>query len=46
MRRALELVFRAMVERTLWARGTVETADVTGGIPAGTRRHDPRSVTR
>jgi DTW domain-containing protein YfiP len=39
----LEWVFRAMVERTLWARGSVETEAVTGGIPAGAMRHDPRS---
>ena len=38
----LEWVFRAMVERTLWARGAVEKQDVTGGIPQGARRHDPR----
>lgn len=42
VRRALDLVFRAMVERTLWSRGKVTTAEVTGGIPAGTMRHDPR----
>jgi len=42
VRGALEWVFRAMVERTLWARGSVETAAVTGGIPAGAMRHDPR----
>jgi DTW domain-containing protein YfiP len=41
VRRALEDVFRAMVERTLWARGTVATADVTGGIPDGVARHAP-----
>lgn len=35
---ALEFVFRAMVDRTLWARGAVRTADVTGGIPDGVRR--------
>jgi DTW domain-containing protein YfiP len=40
---ALERVFRAMVERTLWVRGELDTADVTGGIPEGARRHDPRS---
>jgi DTW domain-containing protein YfiP len=45
VRRALDLVFRAMVERTLWSRGEVTTAEVTGGIPEGTRRHDPRSFT-
>ncbi len=40
--RALMHVFRAMVERTLWSRGDCETANVTGGIPEGTLRHDPR----
>jgi DTW domain-containing protein YfiP len=43
VRAGLELVFRAMVERTLWSRGEVETVDVTGGIPEGAMRHDPRS---
>jgi DTW domain-containing protein YfiP len=42
VKRELDLVFRAMVERTLWARGAGEAADVTGGIPAGAMRHDPR----
>jgi len=39
---ALESVFRAMVERTLWARGTLERDEVAGGIPEGAMRHDPR----
>jgi DTW domain-containing protein YfiP len=43
VREALERVFRAMVERTLWSRGEVESCDVTGGIPEGAMRHDPRS---
>jgi DTW domain-containing protein YfiP len=43
VRDALEVVFRAMVERTLWARGTITRADVTGGIPEGAMKHDPRS---
>jgi DTW domain-containing protein YfiP len=43
VRTALELVFRAMVERTLWSRGELGTAQVFGGIPAGAVRHDPRS---
>jgi DTW domain-containing protein YfiP len=43
VRRALEHVFRAMVERTLWSRGELATADVTGGVPEGALRHDPRS---
>ncbi|MBX3187157.1 MAG: DTW domain-containing protein [Labilithrix sp.] len=41
--RALLFPFRAMVERTLWSRGDVETGEVTGGIPEGAQRHDPRS---
>jgi DTW domain-containing protein YfiP len=43
---ALDRVFHTMVERTLWARGSVRTADVTGGVPGGAMRHDPRGVTR
>lgn len=43
---ALELPFRAMVERTLWARGHLETEQVTGGIPEGVFRHDPESGVR
>lgn len=39
---ALEHPFRVMVERTLWARGLCRAEDVTGGIPAGARQHDPR----
>jgi DTW domain-containing protein len=31
--RALGLVFRVMVERTLWSRGRLDSADVTGGVP-------------
>jgi DTW domain-containing protein len=40
---AIEHVFRVMVERTLWARGAIETRHVTEGIPSGAVRHDPRS---
>lgn len=43
VQRALEHVFRAMVERTLWARGELADHEVTGGIPAGAQRHDPKS---
>ncbi len=43
VRNALEQVFRAMVERTLWSRGQIETAEVSAGIPDGAMRHDPRS---
>lgn len=31
---ALDRVFRAMVERTLWTRGALAAADVTDGVPA------------
>lgn len=43
VRAALELPFRAMVERTLWARGSLADDEVTGGIPEGAMRHDPES---
>ena len=33
VRSALELVFRAMVERTLWSRGQLGTSEVAAGIP-------------
>jgi DTW domain-containing protein YfiP len=46
VRAALELPFRAMVERTLWARGDLEAHQVTGGIPEGAMRHDPESGVR
>lgn len=41
---ALEHPFRVMVDRTLWARGVCNTEDVTGGVPEGALRHDPRGV--
>ncbi len=41
VRDALMRVYRIMAERTLWTNGRVSTADVTGGIPAGVRSHDP-----
>ncbi len=44
VRRALERVFRAMVERTLWLRGTIPTRDVEGGIPEAALAHDPRGA--
>ncbi|MFI5297459.1 MAG: tRNA-uridine aminocarboxypropyltransferase [Polyangiales bacterium] len=40
---AIERVFQAMVDRSLWSRGEIGTADVSCGIPAGVSRHDPRS---
>jgi DTW domain-containing protein YfiP len=44
VREALERVFHVMVERTLWSRGTLEKEEVTGGIPEGAERHDPRKA--
>lgn len=41
---AITRVFRAMVERTLWSRGTLDARDVTDGIPAGVTRDPRRSV--
>lgn len=41
---ALEHVFRVMVERTLWVRGALADEDVTGGLPEGASRHDPRGA--
>lgn len=41
--RAIERVFLAMVERTLWSRGDLEADEVTGGVPQGALRHDPAS---
>lgn len=43
VRRAIEQVFRTMVERTLWVRGEIATEEVTGGIPEGVMRHVPRA---
>jgi len=42
VRAALDRVFRAMVERTLWSRGTIDARAVTGGLPGWIERHDPR----
>lgn len=41
---ALEYPFRVMVDRTRWARGLCSTEDVTGGVPPGALRHDPRGA--
>lgn len=46
IQRAIERVFLAMVERTLWTRGDVDTEDVAAGIPEGVLRHDPLSGVR
>jgi DTW domain-containing protein YfiP len=43
VRERLEAVFRSMVERTLWTRGELDASDVSGGIPDGAIRHDPRA---
>jgi DTW domain-containing protein YfiP len=42
VRAALDRVFLAMVERTLWSRGTIDAAAITSGRPEGALRHDPR----
>ncbi len=39
--RALLAVFRAMVERTLWSRGSIGLKDLNDGVPPGTRRDVP-----
>jgi DTW domain-containing protein len=38
---ALMRVYRIMTERTLWTNGRLAADQVTGGIPAGVRSHDP-----
>lgn len=43
VRAALEQVFHAMVERTLWVRGSLKAEQVRGGIPEGVTKHDPGS---
>jgi DTW domain-containing protein len=40
VQQALERVFRIMVERTLWARGSLDSIE---GLEVGTLRHDPLS---
>jgi DTW domain-containing protein YfiP len=46
VQRALERVFRAMVERTLWSRGELATEDVADGIPDVAAARDPKSWPR
>ena len=41
---AMLRVFRTMVERTLWWRGALPDADVTGGIPAAAIARNPRGT--
>ena len=43
---ALLRVFQIMTDRTLWSNGRIAAADVTGGVPAGARSHDPLSTGR
>jgi DTW domain-containing protein YfiP len=40
---AIESVFDAMVERTLWSRGAIASGDLRHGVPEGALRHLPRS---
>ena len=44
VQRAMEHVFLAMVERTLWLRGALATEHVTGGIPEAALARDPRGA--
>jgi DTW domain-containing protein YfiP len=46
VQQAIERVFTALVERTLWSRGSVDAAQVSVGIPEGVMRHEPRSGVR
>ena len=41
IREALEHPFRAMVERTLWVRGSLPDHEVTTGVPEGIAKHEP-----
>lgn len=41
---ALMRVYRTMTDRTLWTNGRIKAEDVTGGIPAGVRSHDPLRI--
>jgi len=41
---AMMAVFRVMVERTLWLRGALPDAEVTGGIPAAAVARNPRGT--
>ncbi|MGZ3438571.1 MAG: tRNA-uridine aminocarboxypropyltransferase [Polyangia bacterium] len=46
VREALERLFRIMVERTLWLRGTLRAEDVPGSIPERALVEDPRGGPR
>lgn len=46
IRGELERIFRLFVERTLWARGALNSSEVKGGLPPLAVRHDPLSGTR
>ncbi|MEO8701333.1 MAG: tRNA-uridine aminocarboxypropyltransferase [Kofleriaceae bacterium] len=41
---ALLQIFKIMVDRTLWLRGQVGDAQVTGGLPEAAREANPRST--
>jgi DTW domain-containing protein YfiP len=43
---ALESVFRTMVERTLWSRGTLDERELSLRVPEGTKRHHPAGTGR
>lgn len=44
VRRQLDTILRVMVDRTMWTRGRMDPAEVTGGIPAGARADRPWEV--
>jgi DTW domain-containing protein YfiP len=46
VRAALEELFRVMVERTLWLRGSVRSDQVPGSIPEAALADDPRGRAR
>lgn len=43
VQKAMEQVFETVVERILWSRGTLSSAELRDGVPEGVKRHDPRS---
>ena len=42
--RAMMALFHVMVERTLWLRGALPDAEVSGGVPAAALARNPRST--
>jgi len=44
VRNQLQRILHTMVDRTMWTRGRLTAAEVTGGIPAGARTDQPWAV--